>query len=105
MIKNSQISTSSTVILGPIGQGKQVSSVQMFFCNTNLSTDIMVNIYVVPESQSVPDDTNIILKQFMIPRGDTLEFTQERIILGAGDRVIQNATLSGITQTVSYIEL
>lgn len=105
MIVNSLIQTCETVILGPIQNGKEVASVQVFFCNTNLTQDISLNIYAVPSSQVQQSDINIIVKQFAVPMGDTLEFYQEKLILTAGDRIIQKQSIQGITQTVSYIEL
>ncbi len=104
MIKNSQVTTTPVDILGPIGQGKEVSSVQMFFCNTNVSTDIILNLFIIPPGGSANDSTTI-LKNFIIPKGDTLEFSQERFILSTGDRITQVGSSIGITQTVSYIEL
>ncbi len=105
MIKNQQIATTPVDVLGPISQGKEVSSVQMFFCNTNISQDIVLNVFVMPSSQTVPSDLNTILKNFVVPKSDTLEFSQERLILSTGDRITQVASSQGITQTISYIEL
>ncbi|HQN48449.1 MAG TPA: hypothetical protein PL104_03200 [Caldisericia bacterium] len=53
MIKNTQILISPTTILGPIPSGKEVSSVSMFFCNTNLTSVRSINLFVVPSGVSI----------------------------------------------------
>lgn len=105
MIKNTQILISPTTILGPISSGKEVSSVSMFFCNTNLTSVRSINLFVVPSGVSIQNDSNIIVKEFPIPQGDTLPFSQEKLILSQGDKIVATANENGITQTVSYIEL
>lgn len=105
MIKNTQILVDATILLGPIQSGKEVSSVCLFFCNTVTNQQRILSIFAIPSGQTVQSDGNVIVKDFSIPQGDTFTFQQEKIILQAGDRVVQSANNTGITQTISYIEL
>ncbi len=105
MIINTQIQTSITTILGPIQSGKEVSSVSLFFCNTNLSIEKKFSLYAVPSGVAIQNDSNVLIKEFPIPQGDTLPFQQEKLILSQGDKLVQIANEPGITVTISYIEL
>lgn len=57
----------------------------MIFCNTSAS-DVILNLYAVPEGLSVAAQTQII-KDLTIPAGETFTFDSEKIILSTDDRI------------------
>lgn len=104
MITNVQIPQATNTVILQAGT-QNISSVQIFLCNTNISIDNTIDIYIVPSGQSQSNSQNLILKSFVIPQGDTLEFAIERIILSQGDSIVQRQSQIGIISTISYMEL
>jgi len=82
----------------------------MILCNTGAIdiTDetvnaVTVNIYLVKDSH-LPSTSNIIVSNLTIPAGETVFFSDERIILDGGDMVyIGASTANLITVTVSTL--
>ncbi len=83
----------------------------MILCNTGTVdiTDetvnaVTVNIYLVKETDLPPDTGNMIVSNLTIPAGETVFFSDERIILDGGDMIFIGASTANlITATVSTL--
>jgi len=73
---------------------------------TNESADsAQLNLYLVPNGQ-LANDTTAIVKNLIIPAGETVFFSDEKVILSNGDNVQAQAQLNGtaaLTITVSTL--
>ena len=76
----------------------------MIFCNVSTS-DVVLNLYAVPDGLSVAPQTQII-KDLTIPAGETFTFDSEKMILSTDDRIraIANAN-SRLSVTVSSMRV
>lgn len=76
----------------------------MIFCNTSTS-DVVLNLYAVPDGLSVAPQTQII-KDLTIPAGETFTFDSEKVILSTDDRIRAIANVSGrLSVTVSSMRV
>jgi hypothetical protein len=76
----------------------------MIFCNTSAS-DATLNLYTVPTGLSVAAQTQVI-KDLLIPAGETFSFDSEKLVLGTGDRVRAVASAnSRLSVTVSSMRV
>lgn len=100
--------TGGTINSNNLGQSSAITTIVI--CNTLMpsSTDssvnaVSVNVYLVIASGS-PGSSNLIVSNLLIPAGETIFFSNERIILDAGDTIHVGATVANaITVTVSSI--
>lgn len=105
----STLLTSSAAAISPSLVGDTAVTVMMF-CNLNIPNPAdpatgrqNINIHVVPNSGSV-SDTNKIINQCPIDAGDTFVFSNERIVLGPGDRIYASTTNTGeVAVTITYV--
>ncbi len=67
------------------GSDQEYAVTCMIFCNTSAS-DVTLNLYAIPTGLSVAAQTQII-KDLLIPAGETFSFDSEKIVLGTGDRI------------------
>ena len=82
----------------------------MLFCNLNLPNPNdsslgkqFIDIYIVADGGSATN-TNKIVNQVPIDAGDTIVLSNERIVLGPGDRVYARTTDSGeVSVTITYV--
>lgn len=93
----------------PAGQVNAITS--MVLCNnftpislTNEDTGTcQVNVYLVKAGASA-GLSNIIISQLIIPAGETVFLSEERVVLDAGDEIWVSATFANrITFTVSTL--
>jgi len=76
----------------------------MIFCNTSAS-DVTLNLYAVPTGLSVAVQTQVI-KDLLIPAGETFSFDSEKLVLGTGDRIRAVASAnSQLSVTVSSMRV
>ena len=76
----------------------------MIFCNTSAS-DVTLNLYAVPTGLSVAPQTQVI-KDLLIPAGETFSFDSEKLVLGTGDRIRAVASAnSQLSVTVSSMRV
>lgn len=66
----------------------------MIFCNTTTADDVTLNLYAVPTGLSVAAQTQII-KDLLIPAGETFSFDSEKMVLSTGDRIRAVASDNG----------
>ena len=125
MIKSTKVSATnvsvpekvytSTTTGAPIGGGVtgQVNAITtMILCNlgTPTITDESVNtcnvsVYLV-KAGDTPDDDNIIVNTLIVPAGETVFFSDEKIILDAGDEIWVGTSVADlITVTVSSMQV
>jgi hypothetical protein len=79
-------------------------------CNTGTPnlTDETVNasnltLYVIPNGQPAGDNTTIV-KNLIIPAGETVFFSDEKVILGNGDAIQAQASVGNLlTVTISTL--
>jgi hypothetical protein len=76
----------------------------MIFCNTSAS-NVTLNLYTVPTGLSVAAQTQVI-KDLLIPAGETFSFDSEKLVLATGDRVRAVASAnSRLSVTVSSMRV
>lgn len=99
-ILNTQLNTSDTTVYTSSGETLVAC---LFLCNTH-TADVTVSVHVVPNGQSV-SDTQLILKDYNIPAGDTLTFEWEKLILDNGDYISATADVANkVSVTVSHVD-
>ena len=76
--------TPSAIFTVPAGQ--EVALTTMFFCNYSASDVTLNSLNLVPSAGSA-SDTNRIVKDLIVPAGETLTFDTEKIVLSTGDFV------------------
>jgi hypothetical protein len=76
--------TPSAIFTVPSGQ--EVALTTMFFCNYSASDVTLSSLNLVTSGQSA-SDTNRVVKDLIIPAGETLTFDTEKIVLSSGDFV------------------
>jgi hypothetical protein len=82
----------------------------MILCNTGAPTisdetvnTVSVNIYLV-KNTDVPGADNLIVSNLTIPAGETVFFSDEKIILDGGDMIqVGTSAASLVTVTVSSL--
>lgn len=93
----------------PAGQVNAITA--MILCNnydpvslTNEDTGTCtVNVYLV-KAGGAPTSSTIIINQLIIPAGETVFLSEERIVLDSGDEIYVSATFANrITFTVSTL--
>lgn len=124
MIKGTQLNTTSAVDnpervftastdgtpIGGAVVGVQQAITTMIACNTSAvditdetSGEATINVYLV-KSGNTADVDNIIVSNLTIPAGETVFFSDEKIILDAGDQIWFGCDVTGtITVTVSSL--
>jgi len=107
-ITNSRLTTTGVTTVYTSSGNNAVTT--MIVCNTgsiNL-TDETVNaanltVYLVPTGQPAGDG-NTIVKNLNIPAGETVFFSDEKVILGNGDKIEAEASSANLlTVTVSTL--
>jgi hypothetical protein len=101
-ITNSLLSsTAKTVVFNPIGENAVTC---MILCNTSLTTDTEVNVWVVPAGQAT-SDKHLVINSLLLTKGETFSMDTERFILADSDSVQAQATQDVIVaMTVSYVQ-
>jgi hypothetical protein len=99
-----KVYTSSTTG-GPVGggvTGRTNAVTTIAFCNTaapSLTDEtvgaVAINIYVVRNGKSYAPG-NLIVSNLIVPAGETLFFSEERIVLEAGDEIWVGTSATGI---------
>lgn len=73
-------------------------------CNTNVTTEYHVDVWVVPSAGSTSTSNQLIAK-LIIPPEDTY-FYNEKILLAQGETIqMQSSVANEITVTTSYLDL
>jgi len=107
-ISNTRLTlTSVTTIYTSTGNNAVTT---LIVCNTGLPnlTDETVNasnltLYVMPNGQPAGDETTVV-KNLIIPAGETVFFSDEKIILGNGDMIQAEASVGNLlTVTISTL--
>jgi len=109
-----KIFTSSTTG-GPIAgavTGQTNAITTMTFCNTGTpslvdesTNEVVVNVYIVRSGESFSAG-NLIVSNLTIPAGETVFFSDEKIILESGDAIwVGTSTASLLSVTVSALEV
>lgn len=88
-ISNTLITSSASAIY-TVPSGQEVALTTMFFCNYSGSDVILQSLNLVPNGDSATD-SNRIIKDLLIPAGETLTFDTEKIVLSGGDFVSAQA--------------
>lgn len=86
MAISSVLITNSPSAIYTVPAGQEVALTTMFFCNYSASDVTLSSLNLVP-SAGTASDTNRIIKDLLIPAGETLTFDTEKIVLGSGDFV------------------
>lgn len=102
--------TGGPITGGVTGQRSAITT--MVFCNTgspNLTDEsinsVAVNVYLVKNGET-PDTYNLIVSNLTIPAGETVFFSDEKIILESGDELWVGTDSSGLlSATISSLEV
>ena len=101
-------STGAPIGAGVVGQENAVVSI--IVCNTGTPdlADETVNSCTLTmnlvQSGGVSNDTNTIVKSLIIPAGETIFFSDEKIVLSSGDEIRATASVSNLVSiTVSAL--
>lgn len=86
MAISSILITNSASPIFTVPAGQEVALTTMFFCNYSAS-DVTLNSLNLVTSGGSASDTNRVVKDLVIPAGETLTFDTEKIVLSAGDFV------------------
>lgn len=103
MITSAYLSNSPTKLIeGTSTESKAVTVA--YFCNTT-SSQITVNVYAVPNEASVITNHKIY-NQMTVEAFDTLIIDTEKIILGAGDSLWADCSVTNaIISTISSVSI
>jgi hypothetical protein len=71
----------------------------LMICNHHASTNAVVNVWVVPQSQ-VSGNANQILKNLTIVASDTFVMDMEKLVLNDGDTIMVQADIADVINTV-----
>lgn len=82
----STLITNTPAAIFTVPSGQEVALTTMFFCNYSAS-DVTLNSLNLVTSGGSASDTNRVLKDLLIPAGETLTFDTEKIVLSSGDFV------------------
>ncbi len=105
--------STSTGLVGGTGQHRAITT--MIVCNTvspdetDETTDgcnLTLNICGTTSPNNVSTDANTIVKDLLIPPGETVFFSDEKIILGPGDSIRATASIANhlsITVSTMYV--
>lgn len=103
-------STSTGDPIGPGVSGQENAVVAIIVCNTGTPdlTDETVNSCTLTlnlvRSGNVSSDTNTVVKNLIVPAGETVFFSDEKIILSAGDEIRATASTGNLLSiTVSSL--
>ena len=102
--------TTTGAALGGAVTGQISAITTMILCNTGAPTisdetvnTVSVNIYLVKNTES-PGADNLIVSNLTIPAGETVFFSDEKIILDGGDMIqVGTSAASLVTVTVSSL--
>lgn len=99
LISQKLTTSTASILAGTANENKAVTCI--YFCNTTGST-VSVNLFAVPNGGTVTDC--IIYNNLSIAAADTAIIDMEKIILGDGDSIQANCSVSNaIAMTVSYV--
>lgn len=101
-----------TPVVAP-GDKRPTAITSIILCNketpslTNeLTNDVDVSIYLVKDTQTPSATSNIIVSNLTIPAGETVFFSDERIILDGGDMIFVEVSDSNrLVVTVSSLHV
>lgn len=103
-------STSTGDPIGPGVSGQENAVVAIIVCNTGTPdlADETVNSCTLTlnlvRSGNVSSDTNTVVKNLIVPAGETVFFSDEKIILSAGDEIRATASTGNLLSiTVSSL--
>jgi hypothetical protein len=82
-ISNTLVTNTPTAVY-TVPTGQEFAVTTMFFCNYSASDVTLSSLNLVP-SGGTASDTNRIIKDLLVPAGETLTFDSEKIILGSQD--------------------
>jgi len=107
-----KVFTSSTtggpIACGVTGRTNAITTIA--FCNTaapstadETTNAVIVNIYIVRSGKSY-DSGNLIVSNLTVPAGETVFFSEERIVLDSGDEIwVGTSAASRLSVTVSAL--
>lgn len=99
MINNTAIGNTDTTIYTSSGDS---AVTLMIFCNTDTVNGGLLTVYAVPNGDT-PGSIHTIIKQTQLNALETLTFSQEKLVLSNGDRVLAKATKTDGTTTIAMV--
>jgi hypothetical protein len=91
------------LFLCPVGEEHAVTCI--VFCNYSLS-QVTINVHAVPNGVSAVSTDSIVMKELVLPAGETFTFDTEKFVLSGGDRIHATSSAgSAVTATVSSMRV
>jgi hypothetical protein len=91
------------LFLCPVDEEHAVTCV--VFCNFSLS-QVTINVHVIPTGVSAVGNDSIVMKELLLPAGETFTFDTEKFVLTGGDRIHATASAgSAVTATISSMRV
>lgn len=116
-IVNQRLVTTQLDIL-TVPPGKQYAITNIMVCNTYNpgavdagSHDANFDLHLVPNGQVLENTRTTVVRQLVLPAGETFTFDSERIVLDAGDKVVfvaepdVGSSNTDLAATISYLEV
>ncbi len=98
--------------------GKRYAITNILVCNTYSpsgvspeSRNATFDLHLIPNGDSLNNNVTCVIRELILPAGETFTFDSERIVLEAGDRISFVASpdigsnLTDLAATISYLEV
>lgn len=121
-IINAQLKTTNVEILDPTGanpapyqgavpENKSYAITNILVCNTSLTTAASFDMHLIPQNSVLNNNVTLVVRNLVLPPGETFTFDSERIVLEAGDKIVFIAEPDNgggdttLAATISYLEV
>jgi hypothetical protein len=108
-IQNTLVGNASATQVFVASTGTECAITTMIFCNTSLTEDATMDLWVVPYGQVAGDPINQVLNKVEIPHTETFVMDSEKLIMGGGDavwaKVAEGAADQIVNACVSYVNI
>lgn len=110
-IVNAQLTTTQLDILTVPSSGVDGYAItNILVCNTG-SANANFDMHLIPSGENKDAKVTIVVKELVLPPGETFTFDSEKIVLAPGDKIAFEAepdigsSLTDLAATVSYLEV
>jgi hypothetical protein len=91
------------IFICPVGEEHAVTCI--IFCNHSV-TPSTINVHAVPNGVVAVSNDSIVMKELLLPAGETFTFDTEKFVLSPGDRLHATASIdNAVTATVSSMRV
>jgi len=110
-IESTAIGSTDTDLL-TVPTGKQYAVLTILICNTEAPNPVHqehgetnFDLHLVKNGDA-KSDTNMIIRNLILPAGETFTFDSEKVVLDAGDKIVAlGESPTNLSATVSFLEV